>query len=280
MKHFRFLASKWYVVLPLALILALQSCSKDVVASRAFSGEELFKGVFFGIGEVSEKITEFNTNFSSFTTNPEDLQAIARVQEEIVASITSKHPEFWASFKRDVESGNVSKVKKSVELGSKYVSEALNLDLKNLKSQANLEQLKELETELIKDKSTSLKNKLSRLDNKYKTLLKSMYQPSSRQVEAPKDGGSNIENSPTLVETPTLVESEPPASLNVNVSAQTNYYIYVYIAAVVGAIIVVVVVLGATDPEPVGGVITSNKDKDTLLREEMFASIATNLQAN
>jgi hypothetical protein len=270
MKYFRSLVSKWYITIGLALIITLQSCSKDVVNKSIYSGEDLFKGIFFGKGEVNNRINDFSTDFNSFATTDEDVEAISRVQDEIMMKIHSQHPEFWTSFKKNIESGNVALVKISVEQGTKYISEALNLDTESIKDKIDATSMADIKTQLS-DKTIPVKDRFDRLDTKYKTLLKTLYKVKNETVKK-----SNQVS---------VLDAELAAK-NVNVHIQTAYWYYLYLAVAIAALAVFIVLL-ATEPgddpgepgDPVDMIsATKNNNKDNLLREEMFANIATNLK--
>ncbi len=55
---------KWYFTLPLCTIFTAFSCEfqkQEVVAVKEYSGEDLFKGLFFLEGEVAEIILKLRS---------------------------------------------------------------------------------------------------------------------------------------------------------------------------------------------------------------------------
>lgn len=259
MKKIRLIVTKWYFVLPLALVMFMESCSKDAVAEAKYSGQELFEGVFFAKGEVGDKVSAFTSNYEIYTSNESEVQQLGKAQDEIVAYISTTHPEFFASFKENIQSGNVALVKSSMISASKYICEALKVDFAKVQKTITKENISELRAEMIKNKSLDPKAKVAALESsKYREVLKKMY----------------------LGNTTSATPSKEVAALApVGSSVESYLSIYFSVAAVVAAVFVLVVVVGAVAEETPAEIASLQTDttEDALYREQMFATIATNL---
>ncbi|RAJ19874.1 hypothetical protein [Pedobacter cryoconitis] len=261
MKNLRTLVTKWYVVFPLALILMLESCSKDAINSKSYSGEELFSGIFFGTGEVAGKISEFSSNINSYVTTSEEKQALKNVKEEIISYISLKHPEFFGAFKNNIQSGNVGLVRTSMISAVKLVCEAVKIDYSKVRTSFTKDKIDEIRSDMNKTKSmSSNEKKMEFKTDKYRSILKNMYLKSDEV----KNNGEK-----------TNIIQDP--DYGTKVATESYLLIFLSVAAVVAAVLIIAVPLVV---EPSSASDLNATDKDALYAEHMFATISDNFKLN
>lgn len=86
-------------------------------ASRTYSGEELYRGLFFGEGEVAGLVPEFWGEMHQALENvsADDLERIQGVRDQIIAEIDASFPGYFSSFSSDLHSGNPLLVRAALE---------------------------------------------------------------------------------------------------------------------------------------------------------------------
>ncbi|QTY27749.1 hypothetical protein [Flavobacterium sp. CS20] len=95
---------------------------------KSFSGEELFKSVFFGIGEFANEIRQLEKQVE--LTNELDSEK----REEVLTNlgvftnkVNNENPTFFKDFKDLITSGNHLKIKNSIELGSDMIENNIEI---------------------------------------------------------------------------------------------------------------------------------------------------------
>ncbi len=74
---------------------------------NATSGEELFKGIFFGEGQVTQAIPELKNVFDQAgPMSAEEQNEFNSIISETIDMIQSNHPQFFATFKSRIQSGD------------------------------------------------------------------------------------------------------------------------------------------------------------------------------
>ncbi|MCF6348304.1 MAG: hypothetical protein L3J20_08405 [Flavobacteriaceae bacterium] len=85
--------------------------------SKEISGEELFKGVFFGNGTIASKLANYKdyenlkTQFTS-----EQKTAFIKLQNDLITYINNNSPEYFVSFKNAINTGNQIIIRQPLEL--------------------------------------------------------------------------------------------------------------------------------------------------------------------
>lgn len=118
-----------YGILPLvALILFVTFQKSDAAVSLGsrFTGEQIFRGLFFGEGEVAANIPELNgLHVSNYITDAKKLADALDFQNRIVNQVKNDHPGYFSELKAAVDGRNHVSVQNALQAGSGYVEEAV-----------------------------------------------------------------------------------------------------------------------------------------------------------
>jgi hypothetical protein len=130
MKLFRKAASKPFVVIPLisAMLIFSTSCQQTHDTQVAsYTGEELFRGIFFMQGAVASKITLLKKikQEYSFEEDNEVVVQYNHVINEVIDVMKSKSNNFFHRFKVAIESGDHMKVKGILDESAELVHASL-----------------------------------------------------------------------------------------------------------------------------------------------------------
>lgn len=130
MRIFKRIASKWYVTSSLALMLFVVSCQSSgstYSSVSRFSGEELFAGLFFGEGEVVEIVPELHerSQLKSYLSSEEEVAGFRAFQVKAIEAIRKENPQFFATFKADIQSGDHLRIQKAMQNSSEVLIGAL-----------------------------------------------------------------------------------------------------------------------------------------------------------
>src|SRR5688572_18970645 len=108
-------ASKPYLILPLCITLLFASCTKNEVNSdtgtsiselsqKTYTGEQLFRGIFFAEGTVAAAINELkDLNIRNFLEG-EELNRALYFQDELIKRIAAEDPVFFNTFRLAMQS--------------------------------------------------------------------------------------------------------------------------------------------------------------------------------
>jgi SdpC family antimicrobial peptide len=118
---------------PLWLVFALcvfsfgsaASANRAESAHQEYSGQEIFKGIVFGVGELGGKLPVDSRIAQGVNKNQEALKVV----DNIVNEIDRLDPEYFKELQDAAYSKNLTKVDKAVERGGNLLKKALdNLD--------------------------------------------------------------------------------------------------------------------------------------------------------
>lgn len=130
MKKVRKFISKWQVMMPFVFIFIFVSCYNDdePIAKKEYSGEELFRGIFFLEGEVAQSLESLKPNLdemeTTLKTNPEAKASYGDFANEIMSQINRLDPEFLDNFKSQIESDNYYSIELALGNGSRMIKAA------------------------------------------------------------------------------------------------------------------------------------------------------------
>ena len=112
----------------------------------SYSGEALFKGIFFAEGEVAEQIPELSgLSAKNFASTDEERHEIDAFQAEVIAYVNKNHPGYMGALESAVNARSHVKINQVITQGKSIVEAAVNSlsyerDLKvEQQFQANLE---------------------------------------------------------------------------------------------------------------------------------------------
>lgn len=118
----RKIASRFYVILPLCLMMLMASCSQEIILSEkikkinSFSDKEIFLGTLFGVGEVAEfmgvetiqeKLEAIGTNTAAYKLANQEYQLIYDLFNKF---INVKGDDYLQKFRIEVLSGDINRV--------------------------------------------------------------------------------------------------------------------------------------------------------------------------
>ena len=114
--------------------LLLVSCNNEASSNTSdkidngISGQEYFKGIVLGYGDVAKEIPEINDylKISLYVTDDEAFEAITAFNDGILEKMDEKNPSFFAEFKKAMESENHITVQNSISNGSDFFNELRN----------------------------------------------------------------------------------------------------------------------------------------------------------
>lgn len=123
------------VVSPVLLgTLALTGCAMDsrsptevVAAAPALSGEQIFRGVFFGQGPAAALLPELwkGKSVEERAQTPERVARVRALQNEVVAQIADKDPAFFERFGATVRAGNHVAVERALQDAARLLRDEL-----------------------------------------------------------------------------------------------------------------------------------------------------------
>jgi|GEM_PF-2748273 len=104
-----------------AVVLGTASSERAEAATLAYTGEQMFRGVFFGSGPAAAALEEI---WSTKPRGGNDADA-ARVQTEVLEQIASADPGFFEHFAAEVNSADHERVTRALDLASARLSTVL-----------------------------------------------------------------------------------------------------------------------------------------------------------
>lgn len=176
----------------LTLNLFLASCSSDIenamdstnhnekvgkvangMTSRSaqeYSGEELFKSVFFGYGDFARNISSYDAIGEAIAAAPDAQHKIFNDRfEQFAASVSKDNPEFFERFKKEVLSGDNAQIKNAFLEGSDKVYnniEIISPELKPLldkfENDEDIKSLNERDREITQEDMEVINEKYAR----------------------------------------------------------------------------------------------------------------------
>lgn len=131
MKKFRKTISKWQIITPIVCIFIFFSCYNDdetAIVKKEYSGEELFRGIFFLEGEVAQNLESLKPNLDemekTLRTNPEAQGYYNDFANEILKQIQILDPGFLDSFKEQIKSDNYYSIELALGNGFRMIKAA------------------------------------------------------------------------------------------------------------------------------------------------------------
>ncbi|AKD55840.1 hypothetical protein [Spirosoma radiotolerans] len=143
-----------YTVFPLLICLLIAGWStqaKPLTANHRYSGEEMFRGLFFGEGRYAEAIPELQSlqlSYSKKLAKPVDEKAVRQVRSQIVQYIQTQQPRYFENLQVAFESGNPTKVQAALESGRAITAKAIEHLMKD-KNKAQFEIRRETGTCIV-----------------------------------------------------------------------------------------------------------------------------------
>ncbi|SFD40577.1 hypothetical protein [Flavobacterium phragmitis] len=99
-----------------------------------YSDVELFKSIFFGIGEFASKIDQLKTNVQLIDNLKNDQRTeMLNKLDILIKEINTKNPSFLPEFKELITSGDQRKVQIAIEAGSTMIKENFEVIFPDLK---------------------------------------------------------------------------------------------------------------------------------------------------
>ncbi|UFH55068.1 hypothetical protein [Spirosoma sp. KNUC1025] len=122
-----------YVVLPLFICLIFATwpspaATFETKTRHLFTGEDMFRGLFFLDGQYSETIPELQAIRSKSDNKLAKPTAVAdahRMQQQIIETIRTEHPRFFSDFQAALESGNYVNVQNALKAGQSVTEKAI-----------------------------------------------------------------------------------------------------------------------------------------------------------
>jgi len=87
-------------------------------AQSNYSGEELFRAVYFGQGTFAEQVPELNgVSIENFTSDAAEISGARQFQDQVVALLQSEKPGFFGQFRTGLYSGNHVTIRNQLQNG-------------------------------------------------------------------------------------------------------------------------------------------------------------------
>ena len=112
-----------YTALPLVVCMLIASWSaqaSSLTVKHRYSGEEMFRGLFFVEGRYAQAIPELQSLQLSYATRlakPGDKLVVSQLRNQIVQTIRTQQPRYFDDLRTAFESGNPLAVQSALETG-------------------------------------------------------------------------------------------------------------------------------------------------------------------
>ncbi|MEL6943749.1 MAG: hypothetical protein AAFO82_13865, partial [Bacteroidota bacterium] len=119
--------SNLFGVTPLIFLISLISFnSTPRIDVQKLSGEDVFRSVFFGEGELAEAVTELKElSVTNYTKDANRLEQAQEFQDKVVTAIKTKYPKYMPSLKTAILSKDRVKISNSIIEGRNYIQEVI-----------------------------------------------------------------------------------------------------------------------------------------------------------
>jgi hypothetical protein len=241
----------------MATLFMMASCSEEMTGSNnidraSLSARDYFRAVYFIDGPLAAALGEYKElSFTSFTDDKNVITKVRDFQDQVIAYISSKRPQFLDEFKQKITSGDYNVVRAAIKDGTKEYLEALNALSENRMSEAETSEVAEKYlSKYGKKKSISTAELVSNI----KSFSKERENTEMRTVADPAD----------IAEEKRMVHIEQ--------------YFWLYIDAAAAVVVIIVLILAA----PEDGLAASNSllsQDDSYVFEDYVSTITTNLAA-
>lgn len=152
----------------LAFLILFVSCEQydssidDNLAINRSSGEELFKGIFFGNGNVAQKLSNFKDfeDLKAQFTN-EQKNAFLKLQNDLIVHINEKNSKYFKNFENAINTGNQVIIRNELDSSKEFlknaVQELTNLNYSEIEKEISMQKAN---FNIDLDKIETLKSKL------------------------------------------------------------------------------------------------------------------------
>ena len=111
------------------IYIIIANCSQDDgVAKKDYSGEEIFRGIFFLQGDVVNHLESLHADLNKLKAtqkaNPESIEYFESFVNEIVTQINLLDPDYFDSFKSQLESNNYYSIELALSNGTRMIKAA------------------------------------------------------------------------------------------------------------------------------------------------------------
>lgn len=125
-KRIRVVTACLVLAIVAAAVPSLARGTSATESGRTYSGETLFRGIFFGQGPVAREVADLFPGLEqAIASLPDSEKAeLAEFRDRIIGHIRAAHPEFFPSFGRQVQSGDHLVIDAALARGGEHLFEA------------------------------------------------------------------------------------------------------------------------------------------------------------
>lgn len=130
-----------------AFLILFVSCTQYdegvTIIEKNYSGEELFRGIYFSDGEIAQRIPslKFNNNMIADLSIEQKLE-LDKFQSQIVEHLKGIDPNYFENFKHTITSNDIYKIEKHLEMVSRDIASYVEILL--AEKGTNLNEIKKL----------------------------------------------------------------------------------------------------------------------------------------
>lgn len=175
-KNVRKIASRWYITMPLSLMMLVftTSCGSGALGEEEvqnYSGEELFKSIFFATGDLANQLSSQKAQHDVYLSLDSDTrQEVDLKIGELMDHIKTVDPSFFEDFKTNMYTKNHQKIKASIEDASKLIYDGLKEVFPEIETFTQ-QVAKDIENGVITTDGELDENKLELRKAEYESLL-------------------------------------------------------------------------------------------------------------
>lgn len=134
--EFRKFCIKWYCVSPLTLVFTLFSCQSSEIVEKiepeiiveSFSGEDIFRAIFFFQGEIVESLPSLQKNKetiqATFNVNPDAELVYEEFTNQIIEKVKVIDPNYFIKFKSKISSENLYQIEEVINSAKNIIKDA------------------------------------------------------------------------------------------------------------------------------------------------------------
>lgn len=178
MNRFQFLLATFVVA---ALTLAIYSCQNDtgdeianfnnIETRSSLSGQDYFKGIFFGIGNFGDKLQYHSQVNETYNNLDENLKNdINQKIDLMIVKIQGQNSNFFDTFKAEIVSKDPIRIRDAIGNASKLIYEYINILYPNTKKAID-DVADKIEQTCLKDDGTLDDEKLNQVTNNHDEIL-------------------------------------------------------------------------------------------------------------
>lgn len=178
MNRLKFLLAAFVITV---LTLGIYSCQKDteneiaslnIIETRSsLSGQEYFKGIFFGIGNFGDKLKYHSQVNETYHGLDENLKIeINQKIDAMIVQIQDQNSNFFEKFRTEIDSKDPIRVRDAIGNGSKLIYEYINILYPNTKKAID-DVAEKIDQTCITDSGTLDFEKLNEVTNNHDEIL-------------------------------------------------------------------------------------------------------------